>query len=363
MRNRISVKMIRNLIFFGLLIFLTFWFIFRKQNMKELFDTIRSANILYLFIAATIMLLYHLTEAYNLRCLLTSFGEKKISILKALKFTFIGFFFSSITPAATGGQPVEIYYMSKEDISAPKSTMALLVVLFGFQLSTVSIGLLCGIFNPKLLSDGLIYLFLIGLCINIFALSFLSLCIFSHNITKRMINICVRVLKKLKVKNITKACEVLEGNIHKYAEVSIYIKSHIGEFIKGVLREFLQIILYYSVPYFIYRALGYNSCNFFELFSMQAVLYMSVSGLPLPGAVGISEIVFLKIFRGAFSASTIGASMLLSRGVTFYLYVIIALIVVIVNAIRMKDTKGEIDYQVKEIEKNDILFDNTLVNA
>ena len=129
MKNKIIIKMLKNFLFFSLLIFLTFWFIFRKQNMKELYNTITSANVLYLLIAIGIMILYHLTEAYNLRQLLVAFGERKISIFKALKFTFIGFFFSSITPASTGGQPLEIYYMSKEEISAPTSTISLLVIL------------------------------------------------------------------------------------------------------------------------------------------------------------------------------------------------------------------------------------------
>ena len=38
--------------------------------------------------------------------------------------------------------------------------------------------------------------------------------------------------------------------------------------------------------------------------------------------------------------------MLLNRIDTFYLFVIISLIVVIINAIRMKKVKGEIDKQV-----------------
>ena len=35
--------------------------------------------------------------------------------------------------------------------------------------------------------------------------------------------------------------------------------------------------------------------------------------------------------------------MLLTRGITFYLYVIISLIIVFINALRMKDIKSELD--------------------
>lgn len=30
------------------------------------------------------------------------------------QYSFIGFFYSGITPSATGGQPVQLYYMSKD---------------------------------------------------------------------------------------------------------------------------------------------------------------------------------------------------------------------------------------------------------
>ena len=325
--------------------------------MKELYNTITSANVLYLLIAIGIMILYHLTEAYNLRQLLVAFGERKISIFKALKFTFIGFFFSSITPASTGGQPLEIYYMSKEEISAPTSTISLLVILFGVHLSTVIMAIISGICNPALLKDGVVWLYVIGLLIHIVVLVFLYLSIFSHNITKTIVKICVKLLKFFKIKSVDKCCKMLEDNINKYAEASIYIRKHLGEFIKGILREFVQMGLSFMVPYFIYRALGFNSCSFLELFSMQAILYISVSALPLPGAVGITETVFLKIYSTAFSTGVISASMLLSRGVTFYLFVVISFIVVAFNAIKMKDTIGEIDYQVKELDENEELFE------
>ena len=55
--------------------------------------------------------------------------------------------------------------------------------------------------------------------------------------------------------------------------------------------------------------------------SLQAVLHISVSSLPLPGAVGASEGAFLLLFRSVFPAAALHDAMLLSRGVSFYLFV------------------------------------------
>lgn len=191
-REKTNLKMARNLLFFIALIVFTFWWIFRKQNMNDLFNTIKSANIWYLILGAFLMLCYHLTESYNLRSILMSLGERKISIFKALKFTFIGFFFSSITPAASGGQPVEIYYMTKEDIPGPKATLTSLLILFGFQISVITYGLVCGILNHSVLNRGLVWLYLLGTVLNTLALTLFFLCIFSPKTTKKIVRVFVK---------------------------------------------------------------------------------------------------------------------------------------------------------------------------
>ena len=43
--------------------------------------------------------------------------------------------------------------------------------------------------------------------------------------------------------------------------------------------------------------------------------------------------------------------MLVNRFISFYLFVILSAIVVVINAIRYKDIDGDIDKSVKEIEK------------
>jgi uncharacterized protein (TIRG00374 family) len=158
-------------------------------------------------------------------------------------------------------------------------------------------------------------------------------------------------MKLLKIKNIKERQEGIEEGLEKYNESAKFIKQHKIEFVKAVLRVFIQIGLYYSVPFFVYKAFGLSGYNFFQIFVMQAVLYTTVSSLPLPGAIGISETIFLKIFKPAFGKSLISGAMLLSRGITFYIYVIVSLIVVIITATKTKNIKGEIDKKVIAFEK------------
>ncbi len=51
---------------------------------------------------------------------------------------------------------------------------------------------------------------------------------------------------------------------------------------------------------------------------LQAVISVSVDMLPLPGGMGISETLFLKIFRPVFGSTLLLPAMVLSRGLGYY---------------------------------------------
>lgn len=351
-RKKANTKMARNLVFFILLIAFTFWIIFKDQDLNQLVDSIKSADIKYIVIAALLMFCVYLMETINVRSVLISLGEKNFSIVKAFKYTAIGTFFSAITPAATGGQPVEIYYMSKDNIKAVNGTLAMLIQLCGFQLSTLILSIICAVCNPSLLGDGLLWLYILGIVINAVALILMFLATFSNKLIQSLANLFLKILKKIKIKNYEARKEAIMDGVREYADSAKYIRTHKADFVKAMIRVFIQICIYHSIPYFIYRAFGLNELNFFQLFSMQAVLFTTVSGIPLPGSVGISESVFLKLYGKAFGASLLGGAMLLYRFVSFYFYIIIFAVVVVINAVRSKNVKSEIDIKVKEIEED-----------
>ena len=349
-KEKANLKMLRNLVFFLLLIIFTFWFIFKDQDINEIFKTIQSTNITYILLGAFLMLLVFLSEANNVRQVLVALGEKKLSIFKALKLTWIGFFFSGITPAATGGQPVEIYYMTKEKISTANGTMAMLLQLCGFQISTLSLSIISAIIFPDLLKNGVVWFWLLGLLINGAALTFMLVTVFSEKTTRKIINWSIKILKKAKVRNADKKKEKILAGLKQYNDSSVFIKSHKIEFTKAILRVLIQIIFYHSITYCIYRAFGLSGDSFIRIFAMQAVFYTTVSGMPLPGAIGVSETLFLKIFKGSFPKMLLSGAMLIYRVVSFYFYIVLSAIVFIITAVKTKNIVSQIDKDVIEID-------------
>ena len=341
MEKKDTKKSIRNLLLFVILIFITFFVIFKDQNPEEIIDVVRNADLKFVIIAIIFMILYFLLETINITRTLKELGEKT-SFLKNFRYTLIGFFFSSITPAASGGQPMEIYYMSKDGLNVANSTLALLINLTTMQIATISIGIISLIFNYKYMNTALIIFFVIGVLLNASALALLLISICSKKMTNGLINFTIKVMKFFKVKNMDKKQEWINNELEKYQRNAKYVKAHKLLILKTVLTTYIQFLIYYSVPYWIYRSFGYNTANIFEVLSMQAVLFATVSGIPSPGAVGVSEGGFLELFKKFYPKNEIASSMLLCRGVNFYLFVIISCVIVMVSSFKDKKRK-EVD--------------------
>lgn len=334
-------KTIRNLIVFILLIGLTFYLIFKDQNVLEILNIAVSVKKRYILVAIIAMCLYLLGETINITRILKELGEKS-TFLRNIRYTLIGFFFSSITPAASGGQPMEIYYMHKEKIAVANSTLALLVHLTSFQIVTITLGIVSTVIHFEIVKSGLIYLVILGILLNSTALTLLAISIFSKRLSKGLINFAVKVLKFFRIPNIEKKQESLEKELEKYQESAVYIKEHKKLMIKTLVTTFIQVIIYYSIPYWVYLAFGFTGYNFFQIVTLQAMLYATVSGIPSPGAVGVSEGAFIEIFKGVFPATMMNSAILLNRGASFYLFVIISAIITTITALKTKK------YEVKE---------------
>lgn len=342
-------KLLRNLIIFILIIVLTFYIILKDQNISEILSVLSSVKKEFIIIAIISMCFYMVCEAINIGRTLKALNEKT-SFLKNLKYALIGFFFSSITPAASGGQPMQIYYMYKDEISVANSTLALLINLTCVQIVTISVALISLIFNYEYLNGALIGFFILGITLNSTALALLLISIFSKKMTKGLINIVIKILKFFKIKNIESKQEQIEKELTKYQGSAIYLKNNKKLILKVLVTTYIQYMFYYSISYWVYRSFGLVEHNILEILSMQSVVYATVSGIPSPGAVGVSEGAFIEIFKSVYSKKMIKGAMLLSRGVNFYLFVIISCVVVCINAI--KDKKDNSENELPNSESN-----------
>ena len=85
----------------------------------------------------------------------------------------------------------------------------------------------------------------------------------------------------------------------------------------------------FAVTWMVYLSLRLKGTPVQDIVLLQGVISISVDMLPLPGGMGISETLFLKIFRTVFAVLTLPA-MVLSRGLSYYSQLLISALFTIV---------------------------------
>lgn len=334
-----NTKLIRNIAFLIFLLILTYYFIFRKIDRKGLQEALMHTNLLFVLLALIVAFGNIFFEAVNLYRNLNLLNEK-VSFKNALKYAIVGFFFSAITPAATGGQPVQIYYMHKDNVSYTNATVSILVQSFSYLLCMLLLGILGYIYNFKYITSlGFFeYFFFIGAIVNIAIITVSLLFMFSKKLAYKLLNILYKIIDKFNHEKAISVKEKIITQLKEYHDSTDFIKKNKMVLVKSIITSIFQLISYHSVAYFVYLALGSSNLNYIEITSLQSLLYLSVSILPLPGTVGVNETGFGIIYKPLImSTAIVDSAMLLTRGIGFYFYVVLTGIILLINSLKKKN--------------------------
>lgn len=248
--------------------------------------------------------------------------EKVCSLWRCIQYSFIGFFYSGITPSATGGQPVQLYYMNKDGNKGSDSTIVLMTVAVIYKIVLVVLGvgmlLFCG-GALKTELQSFFPLYLLGLALNTVAV---AVVLAAMLFPQWMIVVWTWVEKQFIRLDIWKAnpqrmdkVQTFTGN---YRNAVDWLKQHPGKLIVVIAVTFLQRCSVFLLTYMVYLGLGQAGTSIQEVVLLQASVYIAVDMLPLPGAQGITELMYRSVFAPVFSKGSLIPSMLISRGLNFY---------------------------------------------
>lgn len=324
-----------NIVIFIALIYLTFTILLKNENIDEMYSVIISSNVSFVLLGFLCMVIYYLCEAINLRRTLHELDEN-ISIGRALKYVLIGIFFNSITPAASGGQPMLMFFMHKDNIKISKSTVALLLNLFSMQIVTITMEIISVIFFHEYMDSGIFALFVIGVILNVSALSLIVIGMYSEKLSTALVNLASKILRFFKMKNYEKIKENMEHSLDTYHESAKCIRSNKKILFRQLIVAYIQHIFYYSVPFCVLHAFRLPRKSYILTVALQSIVFGTVSGIPSPGAVGVSEGAFQSIFKSIFTSEYINSAMVLHRIISFYLPVCICAVLVLVSIFSLK---------------------------
>ncbi len=324
-------KTICNIIFLIAIFTFTFYSLLKDQDLKELIALTETVNIKYILLSFIFVLLFICSESVIIYYMMWIL-KYKVPIFSCIKYSFIGFFFSCITPSASGGQPAQMYYMNKDNVNIATSSLVLLIVTIAYKFVLVFIGVLLIIFQYSFMINHIgracIFLYL-GLLLNIICVIAMLVFVFSSTFANKIMCGGLRFLEKIKIlKYKRQRHERLNHALEQYHKAANVFKNHKMVMFNVFLITLFQRCSLFFITYLVYYGFGFREYNIWQIVTLQAVIAISVDMLPLPGGMGASENLFIQIFKPIFG-STVMSGMLLSRGINYYAVLIISAIVTV----------------------------------
>lgn len=328
---------------------LTYRLMFRGQDISEVMDNLFCASGKWIFAGAISAIVYVCCEGVVI-CYMLHILKQRIGIFSCLKYAFIGFFFSYITPSASGGQPAQMYYMGKDGINPGFSGLIMLIITIAYKSMLMVIGAVFFVFKydfVKTHTSGIHGLMILGIFMNSAFIALLVLMLGKPEFMRRAGLYIVSffggkgMIKSRENEKFRKKINVVCDNYSAGAE---YIKRNPKSVFVIFLITAAERILLLAVIWAVYRSFGLYGSSFSDMIALQSMIGVAVEMLPLPGAAGITESCFLRVFNKIFTDAMVRPALLASRGLSFYLILIIGAAVTFVAQInvlgREKANKG-----------------------
>ena len=331
-------------IFLIVVFLLTIYSVFYGEDLSELLVTIKSAQKGFLAVGICMVVLFIYSESAIIHYMMNSL---KIKLGRGTCFLFssVGFFFSCITPSASGGQPMQIFYMKKKDIPIPVATLVLMIVTITYKLVLVLVGIGMMIFGRSFINSymaGMQWVFYLGLVLNVICVVVMLLLVFSPKLATKLAAGTLKLLFKFRIlKHKPKTIEKFENSMELYGQVANYLKDNFKIIINVLIITMIQRFLLFATTYFVYRAMGLEGTSAFVIILLQASISVAVDMLPLPGGMGITEKLFSIVFLPIFGARLLLPGMVLSRGISYYVQLLLSAVMTLIAQLTIGRKKSK----------------------
>ncbi len=325
----------------------------RSFSWNQLKAMIEGAHPLFVCLAVLCMLCFILFEGLSLRVLIKSFSHK-CKLKDCIIFSAADIYFSAITPSATGGQPACAYFMAKSGIPTSCVTVSLVFNLALYTFSIIIIGAVCFLVFP-----GIYFYFRpltrILIVIGAVTLVLLALLFILFILKKSFIDnagwFIIGIGSKL---HIIKNREAWDSKLAKwteeYMQYADQIWLHKKDIAIALLFNVLQRACQMAVTMFMYIAVyigrpGFSArgviANGVHLFGAQSLITIGATYIPVPGAMGFTDLMMLDGFSSLMPESEAAALELISRSISFYGCVILCFIIVVAAFLARRDSNEE----------------------
>lgn len=260
---------------------------------------------------------------------------KKAHFGTCLETAIIGIYYNNVTPLAVGGQPFEIYHLSKHGVHGGVASSIPIASFFLNQLAFVLLAIASlvlfkvNIFGaPKALTsafpDTFFVLAIIGCFCCLFMPSLVVIFCMLPKFGAKLVYFVVKLGTKLKIvkhpnDTLQKTIKTVVHNSHCLKKIA---SNPLVFFVEFVL-SFLENICNGSIAFFVLKGFGLNLgigfvSEWIVICMICFILYASITFIPTPGNSGAADLSFFLLFESVLLAGLVFPAMIVWRLASFY---------------------------------------------
>ncbi len=288
---------------------------------------------------AILLVLYFLADGLRLYCVIRAIGFR-IAYRYIIKLVFVNIFVSNVTPLATGGGLVQVYFMKQKGMPIGEATAAtsirtILAALILFTLTPIIIWAEPNLFrmflHRKLLYGitGFSCIYLAVFWIILFRIRVIKRWLFRVLLLLNILKIVSRRRFRSLFLKISHELDLFSGGFKRY------FRGSPGWAALSVVCTALFLLLLFSFSVVLIRALGYQ-VPLLTVLAFQVVVTFFMYFAPTPGAAGVAEGGYGLLFAQLVQKQDITLLTLSWRFLTIYIGVLIGIVIIYTETFNRK---------------------------
>ena len=292
-----------------------------KDDAGEIWKTLKGADYRYLLVIVGMMLGCILVRSFILFIFAHLF-TRKYHFHQAIAVDQIGQFYNAITPGASGGQIMQAYTYKKQGVQVSSAVSILAMYSIVYQIMLIIFGTLSFIIkydfitalgsiptnisiNDVPINLPIWPLTIVGFLLNLGVVAIVFLMGYWHGFHNFIMGPVITFLGKIKlVKNPDKQRENLRIQVENFKLEFRRLSTNIPFLLLVVISFSAYMILKFSIPFFVGKALGNQSPvpdgkQFWDCIFLSNYHQMITGLIPIPGSAGVSEFVFYNLFTNS----------------------------------------------------------------
>ena len=359
--------LVKFFVYLGVILVLTAvaLFVSLKDNYKAVFNTLERVRVPYLLLMMAIILFSYVLDGFAI-FLFSRLYTHKYKIHQGIATSYIGAFYTNVSPGKSAGQVMEVYTMKKQGVATSNAASIMVMSFIVYEISIILIATV-GLFLSQIVLSNVgelnifglritsIPLLIIGFALHILIIVGLFTMSYSQFFHNLILNHGINFLAKIRIiKKPEEKRESLRIQVENFKIELRRLTSNIPIFLTMIILFSSILMLRFSIPYFAGLALdgfgfrvnadgslvvqiidggvavvqtvgteSFSSCMQGIFLSSFTQLLTSV--IPIPGGAGISEYFFTTFFFNYYnSASMVVAAQILWRFTSFMFLLVVA---------------------------------------